>query len=478
MACLICDPTGLRPLYFARVNDTLHYATNLRSLRRRVPCAGINTDKINQLLAFGHRTGRRLLWQKLECVAPGEVVFHVPGSASQRIRFWTPANAFDIEERCRLESQSLAGTIDEVQQRVEAAIEPLLQLPNLAVPCGGGVDSSFLAVYIGARRNGETDVWCINQPDAPMKESDWMEPFSRKHSLRCRYANVTRETFLRSYLAMLQRSHQPLPGPNYVGGQILCDMARADGVEYIMSGELCDTVFGGLSGFYHLSPRFRALRSLSRLPYRYRMWLTRALADIPAWLMELMHVGHSATAARLGGGDLENAEIIQEATGFRYNDQSIAQYMADAVTWMQMRTVPSALHAGFFERMDTGGPMYLFPFAEPSIMKLGIHLPHFLKRRAGHNKWLWRQIAAKFVGKEVASRRKEAFPTQTEQWLDKASQLLVDGFLAELLCVDVAAIYASIPRGTTSRWTLLNCELWGRIHCQSEDPEKLFELLI
>jgi asparagine synthetase B (glutamine-hydrolysing) len=430
------------------------------------------------MLAFGHRTGRRILWQGIECVSPGEIVFHCLGRHPQRIRFWLPENVFCVDERLRIELQPVRETQCEASKAVEESLAPILKLPNLAVPCGGGVDSSFLACYAARERQAKTPVWCINQPDAKLRESDWMDPFSRDHGFTCTYSDVNRESFIKYLLESLAHSEQPLPGPNFVGGKILGKRAQSEGVEYLLSGELCDTVFGGLSGFYHLSPKFRILRQLSRLKPRIRLWLGRALADVPAWLLELMHVGNRHGAALYGGGDLENAEIIQEATSFRYDGQSSSQYMADVITWMQMRTVPSALHAAFYERMDAGGPAFEFPFAHPNIMRLGIHLPYHLKRRAGHNKWLWRTIAAKVVGNTVAFRRKESFPTQTEKWLDKIPSLLDDGFLEELLCVDIATLHAAIPKGDTSRWTLANCELWGRLHCHHESTDSLYQALL
>ena len=133
---------------------------------------------------------------------------------------------------------------------------------------------------------------------------------------------------------------------------------------------------------------------------------------------------------------------------------------------MQMRTVPSALHAAFYDGMDAGGPAFEFPFASARIMRFGVHLPYYLKRRSGHNKWLWRTIAAQYIGNEAAFRKKESFPTLTENWLDKIPTLLGNGFLSDLLCVDIGQLYKAVPRGDTSRWTIANCELWGRLHCR------------
>jgi hypothetical protein len=297
-------------------------------------------------------------------------------------------------------------------------------------------------------------------------------------NVTCTYVNVTREAFLAKLVEKMSRSHQPLTGPNSVGGELLRDAAVRSGVSTLVSGELCDTVFGGLSGFYHMSPRFRMLRRLSRLPYKIRNWLMRATFEMPAWLLDNMRVGHPNIDARNGGGDLDSAEVIRESMTFCYSGQSNAQKMADVVTWMHLTTVPSALHATFFEYEEQVGPDHFYPFADPAMIRLGIHLPHYLKRRAGHNKWLWRKIVAPYIGRNVAFRRKYAFPTPTDEWINRATPLLSRGFLEHLLCVDVAGLYANMPPGDPSRWTLVNCELWGRIHCENESPNAILTALL
>ena len=76
--CLICDSSSFRPSYFVRSNEALYFSTSLKAPRRHIPYGKVNTDKITQMLAFGHRTGRRILWQGIECISPGEIVFHSP----------------------------------------------------------------------------------------------------------------------------------------------------------------------------------------------------------------------------------------------------------------------------------------------------------------------------------------------------------------------------------------------------------------
>jgi hypothetical protein len=105
-------------------------------------------------------------------------------------------------------------------------------------------------------------------------------------------------------------------------------------------------------------------------------------------------------------------------------------------------------------------------------------LPYKYKVNKSHKKWLWRKFTSAYIGEDVAFRKKYAFPTLTNLWLEPSAILLKSGFLQELLCVDVSSIYHSLPKADPARWTLLNIELWGRIHCWNESKDNLFDLMM
>ena len=471
--CLLRDGFGLHPLYFMHQRNVLSFSSNLGALRARRTTTGINTDKISEMLAYGHRTGGRTLWQGLDVVAPGQLVW-CRGGMSGFQWFWRPEYMFDPAERRRLERLPRDAVLGEVRAALEEALAPLQKLPHVVVPCGGGVDSSLLGAYLAARAQAVT-FWCIDQPEAPLREAHWMEPLARQLSVPCEYAHVTRDVFLRDLLDSLWHAHQPAIGPNFMGGYALRRLARERGEKDFLMGELCDTLFGGLSTFTYLSPRFRLLRLLTRLPRRLRLWLPRGMADESGWLLGSMQVVHGTQAAAVGAGDLERAETLTRVQALHYPGQSMAQRLADQLTWLQLADVPSALHHGFYEADERFGGTSHYPFAHPRLLRLGLHLPHYLKRNRGHNKWLWRILASRYLGKEVAFRKKHAFPTLTRPWLQRAEALLPDGFLEHLLRAHIGTVYARIDENATARWTLLNLELWGRSHCWGETPGTLLE---
>jgi asparagine synthase (glutamine-hydrolysing) len=475
--CLLRDGCGFRPLYYSERSGALSFSTNLGFVRDAAQPTGVNTDKINEMLVFGHRTGSRTIWQTLDVVAPGSLVHIGPSGRHCPQFFWQADAMFEIGERRRLEQQPLEETLRELEVTVHEATARSSKQARVGVPCGGGVDSSYLGAHL---KHLARDVayWCINQPEAERREQDWMEPLSRALGIRCEYVHMTRTEFLTQLVATLDRVQQPLMGPNAVAGYLMRTKALQTGTEAFVSGELADTLLGGLKTFSQLSPRFRMLRNLSRLPRKVLHWSTKAMADLPTWLVDSTRVVSGTALAAVSAGDLERAEALREVLAFEYEGRSNAQHMADMLTLSDLRLIPSALHHVFFERDELHGGTTLVPFADPLLVRFGLHLPVKWKYRNGSTKWLWRTLASKHLGREVAFRPKYAFPTLTSSWLDRAGELLHGGFLEDLLNTRIGTLYTALPEAHPARWTLVNIELWGRLHCRGEGPDSLLSSLL
>ena len=300
-----------------------------------------------------------------------------------------------------------------------------------------------------------------------------MDSLARQLEVPCEYIHVNRENFFQTYLEFLGTTEQPAIGPNLVAHRILRRKTFESGERTFVSGELCDTVFGGLSSFYYLSRRFRLLHKIACLPDTQRFWLTRALSGEKPLLLEIMQLARGEDRARIAAGDLERSEYMTEINSFQYTGQSQTQHMADLLTWMNLRLIPSSLHCAFFEYDEQPGGITRFPFAHPRILRLGLHLPYSFKRNKGFNKWIWRCFAAPYIGQDVAFRRKYTFPAPIRTWFDKAVTLLPGGFLEDLFCTRMDALVDALGAEDPSRWTLVNLELWGRLNCWKEDPDAL-----
>ncbi|MGB1262274.1 MAG: asparagine synthase-related protein [Cognaticolwellia sp.] len=470
------DACGFIPIYYHFSQNRLVFSSNLATVRANTQYNGINTDKINEMLVYAHRTGKRTLWQNLNAISPGGVSVFTQNQLAVHQWLLTEPSQYNPELQAKFKSLSESALLLEIKKAMDKALEPLAHEPHVSVPCGGGVDSSFLGAYL-AQRGQDVTFWCINQPDAPVSEDEWMKPLSKQLNIPCEYANLNKQVFLENLLERMFQAQQPMTGPNAVGGIYARKLALEAGDKVFISGEGADTVFGGLSPFARLTPLVSLFRMLAKLPKRLRMQLDRGLISDPAWVMDMSQVAPTEDLARIAMGDIERAELLAEVLKFPANS-STKERFADIFSWVQLKEVPTGLNHIFFEKDEFEGGITHYPFAHQALINLGLHLPYQYKVNQGHKKWLWRKFTSEYIGHDVAFRKKYAFPTLTHIWLEPSATLLKGGFLQDLLCANVASVFGSLPKSDPARWTLLNIELWGRIHCLGEQKSQLLNTMM
>lgn len=477
---MLRDSFGFKPLYYSVGGSKLYFGTNIGLVHDWSNNNAINSDIISSMFLFDYSLAGRTIWQSVRQVSPGQLVVKKNGELEKRIWLWSYDVIFEEAERKRLQDLSEKDSLSEIEQALEVAIEPISNWPEIVVPCGGGVDSSLLGAYL-AKKGHKVTFWCINQPDAPRSEEEWMRPLSSDLGIPCEYANLYKENFLQTLIDHLSVSSHPLRGPNSVGGILLAKLCLNEGLQYFISGEGCDLIFGGSKGYGRLNPATRLLRLLSLLPFRVRMQLYRSVIGQASWFLDTTLVEPIDQLSLSGLGSLESAEKIGEIRNIvakKGSSRLSIQEIADLYTWIQFRDVASGLNPLFFEKEELVGGQFHYPFAYKELVRLGLHLPFGKKVRHGQRKFLWRKFSEKYIGKEVAFRKKYGFPTLTGSWLSNSETLLKDGFFQDFFSCNVDEIYKSLPAGHTSKWLIINLELWGRLHLWRQEKEYLLERLM
>jgi asparagine synthase (glutamine-hydrolysing) len=477
--CLIRDVLGFYPLYYCATKDGVALSTSLPLLKDSVGITPVNVNALSELITFGHHFGSATVWNGIDVVAPGQCVFLSRKKPPSRHWFALPEVAFDPAERERLSRRTTEQLLVEARTLVEQSLSRELTNRSFSVQGGGGVDSSVL-IALTAQSHPGLSVWSINHPDLNPSESVWVEPLTSRFGAQSRFADIERENFLVNLVDVAVRSAQPLVGPNFIGGAILRQKALSLGSpdQHFINGELCDTIFGGLSSFHQLAPHRRGARLLQRLPNGMRRSLTRAVRTDRDWLSSRMIGLPESELAQAGFGSLERAELIDSVHSIGTSDSDPVQVLADRLTWLDFRRVPSALHHGFYERDEWYGGHSIFPFADKALLRFGFNLPHRFKYRAGHTKWLWRMLAADLIGREAAFRPKMGFDAPIHDWLKRAVPMLENGFVTDVFRLSRSHFASRLAASKELFWPLVNIELWGRLHCWGMDPKVLLHQLL
>ena len=289
------DRLGQRPLFIARAQGALLFASEVRNLLRLLPARPApDRNAVAHWLARTSGPPERTLYEGIEALPPAHLL-RLDGHARSR-RYWAPR----YEEPRPIGVASAAAAVREglgraVGRALDGATRP-------AVMLSGGLDSG--AVAAAAR---------TLLPDAPPRAYSVVFPYDPEADESGRIAHVrgalgldwTEASFaggsaLAAGLEFIEQWELPSLSPNLFVWSPLLRRAAADGADVVLDGEGGDELFG--CARYLLADRLRAGRPVGALRLARRLpgmgahprvrWQRRALAKygLRAALPHRLHI--------------------------------------------------------------------------------------------------------------------------------------------------------------------------------------------
>jgi asparagine synthase (glutamine-hydrolysing) len=294
---LVRDRLGVKPLYFAKLNGTLIFASELKAVIRHPEInREIDLMGFSEYLTFGHAIPQRTVLSGVKKLQPGHMIVYEHAKISMR-QYWDLR--FPDKSRDTLDEK------EHVERFREAFLTSVKRTLTGGAPVGallsGGMDTSSIVAMMSHLGVQEIHTYC-----AGYKESD-------VYDIRCKHigrANLVATHFhtchhelavsSQDYLEALPRfilyMDDPVADAASLLRMLLAGLAR-ENVSVLLGGEAGDDVMGG----YHFGDsiarfdRLRRFQSLPRwlrcslpallspfLPERTRAWLARGNRNIAA----------------------------------------------------------------------------------------------------------------------------------------------------------------------------------------------------
>jgi asparagine synthase (glutamine-hydrolysing) len=291
---------------------------------------------------------------------------------------------------------------------------------------------------------------------------------------------------------------EPFADSSEIPTYLVAEMTRRH-VTVALSGDGGDEVFAGYNRYIHGLSLAKASR---RLPHAMRAGLAAAIHSVspgvwdrlfralpervrPRLAGEKMHklaavlptdrAGFYESLVAQGDG-AETLVLGAEAGKAMLDDAGPPDAFADDIAWMQYRDTKRYLPDDILTKVDRASMAVSLevrvPFLDHRLVELSWRLPLRFKVRGGTGKWILRQIAYKYVPKELLERPKMGFGVPIEQWLRgplKAwgEELLSPSALKStglLKAAPIAARWSEHQAGTRNwqqfLWTVLTFQAW------------------
>ncbi|HEX6098838.1 MAG TPA: asparagine synthase (glutamine-hydrolyzing) [Thermoanaerobaculia bacterium] len=418
------DRAGEKPLFYARVQGEVLFASELQCLLRH-PDVSRELDRvaIDEYLTLGYIPEPRTPFLAVRRVPAGSYMLFREGG-EETVRYWDPSSF-------RIAPIDPAAAVRETQRLIEEAVHKQVRSD---VPVGvfisGGLDSSILAT-LASQAIGVDKVHTFSAQFAEESYDESGDAAVLAKRMRTKHVPVRadEETLTEALRNVTTRIAEPLADPAILPTFLLARTAR-EHVKVILSGEGADELFGGYPTYlgHKIAPKYEALPSLLRggvkklayalppsgkkvtLEYLLKRFVTDA--ERPWSERHLRWFGTGLTARALPD---------VEAVG---DDPLIGAMLLDYRSYLRDNLLVKVDRATMLSSVEARAP-----YLDRDVTAFALSLPPELRVRRLTTKWVLKKAAEKWLPREVIHRRKRGLSVPVANWINKGLRAEVDRLL-------------------------------------------------
>ena len=403
------DPLGIKPLYLLRHGSLIGLASEMRPFARLVPPEP-DPAALAELLNFGWAAGSLSNLKHIERV-PGGTALTIPlaGGDIRRTRFLDPLDTLRPDE-----SITASQALEMAEAAVEASVKAhLMSDVGYAIELSGGVDSSLVAA-LGTRDVKQPIAsFSINLGAYEHDEKPYRDMVAARYPIDHREISMTGRDFADS----LPRAVRHIEGPSQHAGCVLimrlCDEIRKT-TKVVLTGEGADEFFGGYER-YQTWPRAAQRERIANLlprgmwPNRWPFMGLRKMAGRDA----AVHAASYGDPAELEAlfPDLVPGPGARDAASARFPNLLERIFAVDQSAYLEsllMRQDKASMAASVEARV---------PFTHLPLARVMNKIPARLKAPGSETKPILKDIAAKYLPRELVRRRKIGLWLPLDDWL-------------------------------------------------------------
>ena len=495
------DRLGIKPLYWGHVGGSLVFASELKALRRVPGWQGeINRDALAAFLRYGYVPTPKCIYRGINKLAPGTLLECGEDGKIKHTAYWSLS-----EVAARGQATLLDIADDAAQELLESLLTDAVRRRMVAdVPLGmflsGGIDSSTVAALMQANSGQPIRSFSIGFREEAYDEASHAREVAAHLGTEHTELYVTPAEAQAVIPRLPQIYDEPFADSSQIPTFLISEMTRRH-VTVALSGDGGDEVFAGYNRY---GQALALARTARLLPRTVRAALGGAITAIPPGVWDRIFLGlPKRMRPRLAGEKMhkfaavlpkdalgfyqalvtqgDDAELLVNGLGESDGGSCIAdlrEQFADDMSWMQYLDTLTYLPDDILTKVDRASMSVSLevrvPLLDHRVVELSWRLPQRFKLRGGTGKWLLRQIAYKFVPKQVLERPKMGFAVPIDHWLkgplkDWAGDLLNPSALERdglLRSAPIARAWAEHQSGTRNRqhflWNVLMFEAWRR----------------
>jgi asparagine synthase (glutamine-hydrolysing) len=482
---LVRDRFGKKPLYYTYDDKHLFFASEMKVLMQITE--NLKPDR--------QRLMEWVLYRNVDFGSPRtlvENIFSLPAGHFINIhngRIGAPKRYFSLEAEvtasayARLDQQTRQDLVAEIEDLLLTGIkERLVTDVPIGVLCSGGVDSSLVTALCARYREDVAAFHVSVAGNLEMDEFRYAKQVTDMLKIDLFTCQLQRDNFCANLPRAVYHSDLPLTHPNSVAYLLVSELARKQGTIVLMSGEAADELFGGYMHRYRRYNQYlKAKCLLDRLPLKIRQIINlvgQACNGVVATELPGYGNGLAQTIAMLDG--LTREELRSRcADAYHFVSNNGEQAVLGAMLADLTNFISPLLRR--LDRMSMAASVECrVPFLDHRLVRTAINLPLSYRLRGSTDKWILKEIASRYLPRDIVYRKKLGFPLPLQDYL---APLAREEFFRSGFCVEFLEMQPKGLSKVIEKWrndvegffTLLTLEIWGRLFFQRESLNDITE---
>lgn len=474
------DPFGIKPLYYSLTEDSLLFASEIKSILSVSKETRANNSRIFDYLHYGRTDhGDETMFEGIIQVAPGSfVTYDVENNCINSKRYWT----LDLDKK-------FEGSYDEAVKKVRETFLKNIELHlrsdvTVGTTLSGGIDSSSIVSAIRyLYEDREIHTFSYVAKDSNLNEESWIDRINSDLNCNSFKTAPDPKEFLDDIIQLINYQDEPFGSTSIYAQKKIFELVNRKKIKVILGGQGADDLF---AGYRHLVD-FRMYSLINGRNYSkfFNLLNTNFGNDIPAFtknlILKLFAIQNKNFKKILrkwintnSHKSLNNRWFLEQ--GIEFEDPKSFQSQFELIKKLRERIEEHGL-PWLLRYEDRNSMLYSIesrvPFLTTDLAQLAISLPEsYLISDDGVTKCVFRE-AMKGITPEYILNRKDkiGFETPEKFWLMQNNNWVVETILEmnEIPFVNIEELrkeWEAIKNGKKlydrSFWRKLNLGLWSK----------------
>ncbi len=408
------DNFGIKPLYYAFMNNTFMFASEIKAFLD-VPTfeKKFNESILETYLEFSFVPTEETFFKGVYRLDAGNLLIFKDNKITKERYF-----KLDFKEQ----KMDYEKTVDKIAKTMEESVEKhLLSDVEVGSFLSSGVDSSYI---VSLAKPNKT--YTIGYDISKYNESDYAKDLTSRLNIKNTSKKIGKEEYMQNLSKIMYHLDEPTSDPAAISLYFVAKLASKD-VKVVLSGEGADEFFGGYN-YYREEVDYKFY---NKIPYPIRFVIGKIASLFPevrgfnflvrrGQKLENSYIGVNRNFSKKMANKLLNKryklqaqdvtkEVYEEFKGYANIDKMQA---IDIKFWLMKDILLKA------DRMTMASSIEgRVPFIDKEVFKLASSLPFEYKVTKENTKVALRDAAKKVIPTDAYKKKKLGFPVPIREWM-------------------------------------------------------------